>query len=232
MERSIMLNADDAKRDVDVTFYNVNGEKALIPLLLNLIVDAAEYVGKPTGEFTRVLIKAINSQLPVYGEPDTAEVSEDKPNTEKTDGGFIKISFDKKPEKAGVEVGFDIEEYNVNADAELNVLNMFVSHLINTRKLPVPMVLLAVSKAIDKDAKIEKLNLDDTDCDNDTCADCECRCDKSTEVKASADTNGDTEAKGNTVAPPDYKGEMRTPTNLRSTGDTDIPDKYRETSFG
>ncbi len=223
MERSIMLNADDAKRDVDVTFYNVNGEKALIPLLLNLIVDAAEYVGKPTGEFTRVLIKAINSQLPVCGEPDTAEVSEDKPTVENNDGGFIKISFDKKPEKAGVEVKYDLEEHNVSADAELNVLNLFVSHLINTRKLPVPMVLFAVSKAIDKDAKI--LNLDDTDCDNDTCADCENCCDKSTEVKASEDipcTPYGAEAKDCGECQPEYKGEPRTPTNLRSTGDTEV----------
>lgn len=203
----------------------MNGEKALIPLLLNLIVDAAEYVGKPTGEFTRVLIKAINSQLPVYGEPDTAEVSEDKPNVKNTDGGFIKISFDKKPEKAGVEVKYDLEEHNVSADAELNVLNLFVSHLINTRKLPVPMVLLAVSKAIDKDAKI--LNLDDTDCDNDTCADCECRCDKSTEVKASADTNGDTEAKGDTDAEGVSDEELK-----KALFENDVPDKYRENSFG
>lgn len=223
MERSIMLNADDAKRDVDVTFYNVNGEKALIPLLLNLIVDAAEYVGKPTGDFTRVLLKAIREQLPVNGDPDTAEVSEDKPKAENTDGGYIKISFDKKPEKSGEEVKFDLHEHNVNADAELNVLYMFTKHLVETKKLPVPLVLLAVSKAIGKNAKIGKITLGDIDC-GDTCADCECRCEKSTEVNTSEDipcTPYNAEDLNKGECQPEYKGEIGTPTNLQSTGDTE-----------
>jgi len=225
MERNIILTANDNNKDIDVTFMNVNGKDGLIPFLLNIISAAADFLNKPTGEFTAELIKNIGDYLPVN---DVEIETDGKPDEER---GFVTIAFDKQITPDGKR-GYHISAQGVNSNSLLNILNTYTKFLINQRNIPVPAVLFSVSKAIDENAEVKNLVLDDTDCDNDTCADCECRCDKSTEVKASADTNGDTEATGDTVAPPDYKGKMGTPTNLRSTGDTDIPDKYRETSFG
>ena len=202
MERNIILTANDKNKDIDVTFMNVNGKDGLIPFLLNIISAAADFLNKPTGEFTAELIKNISEYLPVN---DIEIETDGEPDEEK---GFVKIAFDKQTTPDGKR-GYHISAQSVNDHSLLAVLNTYTKFLINQREIPVPAVLFAVSKAIDENAEIKNFP-----CDNETCADCNCRCETSTEVKKSEDIPcccppeneggnevGDTEVKDSGVLP-------------------------------